>query len=289
MRQYKTGKAKRNRANGRQKRKIKPNYSRIIPVFFKVAFPLFSVGVLGLIGYIFLSYLCTSPYFSVQQVIVNGEKGLTDMEVLNMARIDIGMNILTINLKEASKRIVQHPWIESAQIKRKLPQKILIRITERDPVALINLDRLYLIDKQGVIFKEIGPEDTFNLPVLTGLESVDFAANESVSKRLIEKALTVMNEIDREKVLCIDELSEINMDPLSGLTLYTMKDATQIKLGFNDYNRKLDRLKKVIDDLQNRYKKADYIDLAYGEKVYVKFERTELPRTLAALQKRKGR
>ncbi|MDY6854348.1 MAG: cell division protein FtsQ/DivIB [Thermodesulfobacteriota bacterium] len=289
MRQNKAGKVKRNKGNAPQKRKTKPDYSYIISKFFKIAFPLVSIGVLGVIGYTFLSYLYTSPYFSVQEIIVNGEKRLTDMEVLNMARIDIGMNILTINLKEASKRIVQHPWIENAQLKRKLPQKIFIRITERDPIAIINLDRLYLIDKQGVIFKEIGPEDTFNLPVLTGLESADLAANESVSKHLIEKALTAMNEIGKGKALCIDELSEINMDPHSGLTLYTMKDATQIKLGFNDYSKKLDRLKKVIDDLQDRYKKADYIDLVYGEKVYVKLDRKELPRTLAALQKRKGR
>ena len=276
--------AKNNKANSRQKRKNKPDASLIISRLSKVIIPLVSIGALGLIGYMALSYLCTSPYFSIQQIIVSGEKRLTDIEVLNMAKIDIGMNLLTVNLKEASKRIEQHPWIENAQLKRKLPQKIFIHITERDPIAMINLDRLHLIDTKGVVFKEIGPEDTFNLPILTGLESSDFATNESVSKRLIEKALTVMNEIDRGKVLCIDELSEINIDPLSGLTLFTMKDATQIKLGFNDYSRKLDQLKKVMDDLHNRSKKADYIDLVYGEKVYVKLDKKELPQTLAALQ-----
>jgi cell division protein FtsQ len=289
MRHYKTGKVKSNKTSGRQKRKNKPDYSLIISRFSKVIFPLVSIGALGLIGYIFLSYLCTSPYFSVQQIIVNGEKKLTDMEVLNMARIGIGMNILTINLKEASKRIEQHPWIENALLKRKLPQKIFISITERDPIAIINLDRLYLIDKQGVIFKEIGPEDALDVPILTGLESTVLAANESVSKRLIEKALTIMDEINGKKVLSMDELSEINMDPHSGLTIFTMEDATQIKLGFNDYGRKLDRLKKVMADLQNKYKKADYINLVYGEKVYVKLDKTESPQTLAALQKRRGR
>lgn len=283
MRHYKTGKVKRNKASGRKKRKSKPDYPLIISRFSKVFFPLVSIGTLGFICYIFLSYICTSPYFSIQQIIVNGEKKLTDIEVLNMARIDIGMNILTINLKEASKRIEQHPWIENAQLKRKLPQNIFISITERDPIAMINLDRLYLIDKQGIIFKEIGPEDVLNVPILTGLESSVLAANESVSKRLIEKALTVMDEINRKKALSMNELSEINMDPHSGLTIFTMEDAIQIKLGFNDYGRKLDRLKKVMADLQNRYKKVDYINLVYGEKVYVKLDKTKLPQTLAAL------
>ncbi|MFH1624787.1 MAG: cell division protein FtsQ/DivIB, partial [Pseudomonadota bacterium] len=152
-----------------------------------------------------------------------------------------------------------------------------------------NLDRLYLVDERGVIFKEVGPEDLFDIPVLTGLESEDLATNESVSKKLIEKALTILDEIKRRKALGVDQISEINMNPHTGLTIFTLEDATQIKLGFDDYEQKLSHLKKVVTDLRERYKKAQYINLNYGSKVYVKLDKTDMPRTLLALHEREGR
>ena len=206
-----------------------------------------------------------------------------------MAKIGRGSNILAISLKDVSERIEQHPWIEKAQVKRMLPRRIFIEVIERRPIAMINLDRLYMVDKKGVVFKEVGPEDVSDIPVLTGLESEGFADNESVSKNLIENALTLMKKVDKDKALCLDDISEIHMDPYCGLTLYTLNDAIQIKLGFGPYEQKLVRLKKVMADLQTKYRNAECIDMTYGQKVYVKLEKKESSQILVALRERKER
>jgi cell division septal protein FtsQ len=289
MKDFKTGKLKNGRRISRQKRKIKLNYTRILFSLCKGGSFLLSVGVLGILVYIFFGYLYTSPYFRVERIVVSGENRLSEIEVLNLARIDKGTNILGIDLRRVSDRIEQHPWIQKAFVKRELPQRIIINVTERVPVAMINLDRLYLVDKKGIVFKEVGPEDTFDVPVLTGLESEDLAANERISRRLIEKALTIIDEVDKRGTLGVDQISEINMDPYAGLTIFTLEDGTQVKLGFDDYEQKLDHLKKVIADLQERGEKAEYINLNYGEKVYVKLDKTDLPKTLMALHETERR
>jgi len=289
MKDYSIGKIKNSKRGSRRKKKDRPNYSKLLLKFLKGSIIMLSICSTGALAYISLDYLYESPYFQVQQVIVNGEKRLTEVEVLNLARIDIGGNILDIGLKDVSDRIEQHPWVEKVLVKRRLPLTIIINITEKTPVAIINLDRLYLVDKNGVIFKEVGPEDLFDIPVLTGLESADLATNESVSVKLIKKALHTLDEINKRKILGADEISEINMDPYTGLTIVTLNDATQIKLGSGDLEKKLGHLKKVMADLQKKHKKVEYINLTYGERVYVKLEKDNPKQTLLALRKRPGR
>jgi len=289
MKKHKTRKDKNSKQDGGSKRKDKQDYPGLILKFFKVsAFVLLVTGV-GMVAYLFFGYLYTSSYFKLQEIIVNGEKRLSEIEVLNLARIDVGSNILVIGLREISERIEQHPWIEHAVVKRRLPQRIVIDIIERVPAAKVNFDRLYLVDEKGVIFKEVGPEDLFDIPVLTWLEPEGLASDEDVSKMLIEKALDVLDDIKKRTVLGVNEVSEINMDPRRGLTLFTAKDATLIKLGFGDYEKKLNNLKKVLADLYTKDEKVEYINLIYDKKVYVKLDKPNSPQTLVALREGRAR
>lgn len=279
-----TKKVKKSKLGDRRTGKNEREHPGLLLGLSKVSVLVFLVGGVGLFAYIFFGYLYTSPYFRIREIIVNGEKKLSEIEVLNLARIDIGSNILAVGLKDISKRIEQHPWVEQAMVKRRLPRKIVIDIIERTPAVMINLDRLYLVDKKGLIFKEVGPEDFFDIPVLTGLESEDPANNESVPKRLIEKALSILYVATKGKFMGTKEISEIHMDPCAGLTLFTVKDATQVKLGFGDYTEKLNNLKKIMADLEKRREKAEYINLSYGKKVYVKLYKTKSSQTLLALR-----
>ncbi|MFH2013065.1 MAG: FtsQ-type POTRA domain-containing protein [Pseudomonadota bacterium] len=284
MKDFKTGKLKNGKRISRRKKKAKINYNKILSNLFKSSCFLLLVSALGVFVYFFFGYLYSSPYFRLEQIVVSGENRISEIEVLNLARIDKGSNILEIDLAKVSDRIEQHPWVQKAFVKRELPKKIIINVTERVPVAMINLNRLYLVDKNGIIFKEIGPGDIFDVPVLTGLESQDLSANESVSRNLIGNALAIIDEVKKRGTLGVDQISEINMDPYAGLTIYTLEDGTQIKLGFDDYGKKLDYLKKVVTDIHERGEKAEYINLNYGEKVYVKLDKTDLPKTFVALQ-----
>jgi len=289
MKDYNTEKIKNRRKDRRKKKRNRFNDSGLFFKFLKGSVCLILVGAMGALGYILIGHLYTSSYFNTRQVLINGEKKVAEMEVLNLAGIDIGHNILNIKLKDVSKRIEQHPWVEKALVKRRMPGKIVIEIKERSPIIKINLDRLYLVDRTGVIFKEVGPEDKFDIPVLTGLESEDPTTHEGISAKLIEEALAILDDIHEKKILDPSDISEVNMDTHAGLTLFTVSDATQIKLGDGNYGQKLSKLKKVLNDLEDRYQKAEYINLTYGDKVYVKLNNMDSSQNLLALRERRRR
>ncbi|PJB45900.1 MAG: hypothetical protein CO106_01060, partial [Deltaproteobacteria bacterium CG_4_9_14_3_um_filter_44_9] len=85
MKDYKAGKLKNGKRSVRGKRKIKLNYTRVLFNLFKGGSFLLSIGVLGVLVYVFFGYLYTSPYFRVERIVVSGENRLSEIEVLNLA------------------------------------------------------------------------------------------------------------------------------------------------------------------------------------------------------------
>ena len=51
-----------------------------------------------------------------------------------------------------------HPWIAKAEVSRKWPHSLHLKIQERDPVALVQFgEELLYMDRQGMIFKPLSP------------------------------------------------------------------------------------------------------------------------------------
>jgi cell division protein FtsQ len=88
---------------------------------------------------------------------------------LTSAGITLGVNIFAIDLASARQKLLENPWVESAEIVRRLPGSIFIRIQERKPRALVNLDVLYLVDDMGRVFKRWVRGDPVLSPVVIGI------------------------------------------------------------------------------------------------------------------------
>ena len=95
--------------------------------------------------------------------------------VLETFEADFGRSIFLVPLPERRRRLLAVDWVEDAGIARIWPNRIDVRITERRPVAFINLpvsggmsSRLLLIDSQGVLLEQPA-QSHFKFPVLSGI------------------------------------------------------------------------------------------------------------------------
>ncbi len=87
------------------------------------------------------------PQFSITKVRIVPGAHTSVAQVSTAAGISVGSNIWLTNTAAASKRIEKLPWVAFAQIDRRLPGEIDIRVTERNPVAIANISgEFYLID-----------------------------------------------------------------------------------------------------------------------------------------------
>ena len=111
-------------------------------------------------------YVTTTKIFALRYVEIKGLKNLTKEEILKKLNISYGKNIFDINLFEIKKRLLKDKWIKDVMIKRIIPNKIVISITEREPVYILHEKRsLYYIDKDGTKIAKFGNK-ILDLPVI---------------------------------------------------------------------------------------------------------------------------
>ena len=187
--------------------------------------------------------------------------------------MDFRSNLINLDLQEVSRRLARHPWVEKATVRRDFSEKaLIIEVQERVPRALVLLDELYLMDRNGEVFKKADPGEKLDFPVLTGLQWAEWKQKEPRTMELRHQALDFLDRMEGRKIFPLREVSEIHLSKKDGLTLYTVNGGIPIRLGWGNFADKLNRLEKVLPDLRNKWKNVESLTLTYSKKVVVKMK-----------------
>jgi cell division protein FtsQ len=240
-------------------------------------------ALMGAMSFLFLfchDLLTQCDYFAARRVTVEGCRRLNAGQVIETAQIVHGRNTLALNLALARKRLLAHPWIAEAQINRELPDAIAIRIREHLPLAVVDLGKRFVLNEQGEIFKERQPEDPADLPLISGLEFSDFGTagrQRSAAFSAVMEALALGGSGGAG--LPDTVLRAITVDREIGLTLHVSDRVQMIKLGFDDYALKFQKLKAVLAFLESRPELSGLqsIDLLNINRVVVRPDREAPP------------
>ena len=231
-------------------------------------------------------------YFKANRLNIEGIQRLTTTQIIRQAGVQKGMNVLAVNLTAVRKRLIAHPWIAAAEVRREIPSGLSIRIKEHTPLAVVKLDRKYLINEQGQIFKEWAASDPNTLPLVNGLQAADFSvqrnAGASVGRlsgrqregtqnyhfntRPFEAVMQVLILGKQSRsILPNRKIKKIRVDREIGITLEAFKHIKTIVLGYHDYPLKYAMLKNIL-----RYRKQkrnfpdfDRIDLNNVNRIVV--------------------
>ena len=97
-----------------------------------------------------------SSIFNLGKIEIIGNKNLKENEVVDLESLMTNKNIFTYNLKGIKNEILENPYVEDAQVKIKLPNKIIITVDEVEVVALLSNGKDYCyIDDKGNLIKKI--------------------------------------------------------------------------------------------------------------------------------------
>ncbi|MBI5644389.1 MAG: FtsQ-type POTRA domain-containing protein [Deltaproteobacteria bacterium] len=228
-----------------------------------VALP--AIGLAGWWGY---HKLITTAYLSVTAINVTGVERVSKEEILELSGIKEGQNILSFKIEEAALNIKGNPWIEEAEVKRSIPDIIDIEVKEREPVALVKLDSLYIMDKSGTIFKKYTHEDALDLPVVTGL-TMEGLKDET---RILEQGLLdLLKVLNSRSGFNIAKVSEINVDPTFGLSVYTLEEGVRLDVGKDSFEEKLSAFERVLKTRNGVLHGIEAMDLNNSRSVTVRF------------------
>ena len=200
----------------------------------RVRVVLFLAFVSFVLGLIFALY---SPVFNIQSIDVIGQNKFSKDEIIRMSYIQRGSNIFKLNASQAVERIEHDPYIESAIVKRNLPNKININIEERKPIALVPLMGSYiLIDKNGIAVETKTQIEEKTLVSIKGLKFETFSLGKPIvegNSKNLKVALAILTMIQEDVLLVKDLLAKmdyINVSNLDEITMYIDK-RFDVKLG----------------------------------------------------------
>lgn len=219
-----------------------------------------AVGVVA-VGRLVEAHVRKSPTFATKTIEIEGNERLERDAVLAAATLAIGKNAFEVSPEEAERALLKQPWIATAHVTRRLPDSYAITIEERQAVALLMLERPYLVAGDAAVFKEWQPGDPEELPVITGADAAAFANDRVYRTTLLVNAVALLHDYRDVGLWRRVPIQEIHVESDEGMTLYVGQSATAVRLHKPPFRKKLGRLRKVLDQLAAKHAEPAYVYL----------------------------
>ena len=108
--------------------------------------------------------------FKIQEINIENNEILRDQELIKVFSFLYNKNIIFLNSHELKKKIDQKSFIEKLEIKKIFPNKLVIKVFEKEPIAILidkNQKKFYLGKKIDLIeYRKIPKYE--NLPIVEG-------------------------------------------------------------------------------------------------------------------------
>jgi cell division protein FtsQ len=209
---------------------------------------LISIAALSSLFIYAYSYLLSTPYFQIKETSVRGLKELTEKDILTLTDIKPGQNILAVNIDVLERRVAVNPWIKNVYVGREFPNRLVVDVRERNPIALVKQGSdFYLMDSDGIVFKKLAKGDEVDLAIITGINVQD-----KTKSKLLSDTLSLLKVFSGSNLYSfLGSISEAHLDEVFGLSLLTDK-GLYLKMGMDDFERKLRKLALVLNDMEKR-------------------------------------
>ena len=199
-------------------------------------------------------FLCLSPLFNVQNIIVEKNKSISSDTISSLSKIELYKNIFLVDKSKAIKNIEKNPYINSVKIERKLPDKIKITVEERSAKYAIEFaeGKYAIIDGQGYILEVASNSKDLPIIVGTNTNTDSLITIKNNKARLIDEDLKklniIANIIDTAKNYEIDKLiNKIDISSSSNIKLILESEQKTVYLGSgNEINSKIQFLKEIL-------------------------------------------
>ncbi len=116
--------------------------------------------------------------FAVGEVLVTGRRETARADLLAAVGLERGDPILAFDPAAAKRRVEALPWVRTASVERLLPDRVVVRVVERRPMALWqHQGRFAVIDFEGGVILRDRVQRFAGLPVVVGEDAPDHAAD----------------------------------------------------------------------------------------------------------------
>ena len=264
---------------GRQRLRFVAGAVALLVILGLTSYGVYRLGLWSLARMIFVN-----KKYAIQQIVVENDGVLNAQMVARFAGAAVGQNLLAFDLNLARRNLLLVPLVRKAEVRRVLPDKLIIKLEERMPVAQLVVPSAalagaeFLIDRTGMVLKPLKladgtvlrPEHKGALPVITGVSLADAQVGRKVINEQIYRALELIDEFNQSPAGSRLELARVDVAHARRLVVQTQQGAA-LTFDAEEFSQQLRRLGLILQWAQQRQKEVRTVDLTVSRSVPVTF------------------
>jgi cell division protein FtsQ len=242
-----------------------------------VLFFVLVVAPMGTTSYFLTTFALSSPRFelrSAEDIQVIGNQFVSLEEVANALGLPLhpgsgpGVKVFRLSLEAQRKQVEAIAWVRSAALTRVLPNRLVVHIIERTPVAFANVGgHVSLVDSEGVLLDR--PESaSFDFPVITGLDSKAGLDDCRTRIALYQDFMRLLAEEISRSGWLVSEADVAEGDDLKAL-LVQGRETLEVHFGHEDFLQRFHTFLALLPALRKANAPLDSVDLRYRNQVVV--------------------
>ena len=232
------------------------------------------IAIIGLIGFVGYRAAASASFFQIRNVETRGAARASVEDIKTVVRRDVNeTGVWRADLEQLSKHLERLPWVRTAVVTRVLPDGIRVRITEREPKAVVRTaaGRFIWVDDDAVYLGEMAPTDQMPTFFLRGWNEDDSTTAQTENRDRVGKFLELQRDWSGQGIS--ERVSEVNLLDLRDVRVQLAGDDSQIevRLGSQDQGTRLAKALTVLDTQRQtaRGPLISYIDLTQGKRAIV--------------------
>jgi cell division protein FtsQ len=221
----------------------------------------------------FRSYLLRSPKFAIGIKEIQGLRHLSESQVLMKLKEieEQNRSLFALYLDGLRKSVELLPWVKTAIVRRVWPDRLMIQVTERVPIAFARIDdSTQLVDEDGVLLESKSEGlASFDFPVLAGLESGFETELLARNRKRIDLYLRLIRELDENHAGLSRDLSEVHLQDAGSVSIVLNDDTVLVHIGADHFQERFRRYLAMSREIKLKYRFLESVDLRFENQVVV--------------------
>ena len=225
--------------------------------------------------------------FAIQRVDVQTDGVIVPEQLRRWAGVKPGANLIALDLAAVKRNLELVSLIDSVSVERVLPRTLKIRVTERDPIAQVNVPRaagangivvsVFQLDAAGMVMQPLDPrlstvslaQMNSQLPVIAGVNAFQMQPGRRMELPQVQAALQLIEAFAKSPMAGLVDLRRVDISA-PGVVVATTGQGSVLTFGLDNFDQQLRRWRQIYDYALTRKSNIASADLAVANNVPVR-------------------
>jgi cell division septal protein FtsQ len=238
-------------------------------------------------------FVYENPDFAIQQIDVQTDGVIAPEQLRRWTGVKPGANLIALDLASVKRNLELVSLIDSVSVERVLPRTLKIRVTEREPIAQVNVPcadgangivvSVFQLDADGMVMQPLDPRSTLwsltrmnsQLPVITGVNAFQLQPGRRVELPQVQAALRLIDAFAHSPMAVQADLRRVDVSA-PGVIVVTTGQGSEITFGPDNLELQLQRWQQIDDLGAEQHRAIASVNLAVVNNLPVRWMLTSL-------------